>query len=112
MIWTSKPLNEAGDGFDIRHTLVFVEKSGMARVRAAGLALPLMLGSDFNRIRTTVGGEKLNDAWRVDQTDEVVSTSTVSDWFPAGRSGNSAGCCRTHRRITASGRRARGMLLP
>ena len=72
-------LNADGDGFDVKHTLTVNEVD--ARIRAVGLALPLALGNDYNKVRTTVGGEKLNDAWRVDQTDEVVYTMTVSDYL-------------------------------
>ncbi|HUV37995.1 MAG TPA: hypothetical protein VMY39_00200, partial [Planctomycetota bacterium] len=74
-------LNDEGDGFEIRHTLTVKPGADDERVRAAGLALPLVLGNDWYKLKTTVGGEKLNDAWRFDQEDESVYTPTVSDYF-------------------------------
>ena len=45
-----------------------------------GLALPLDLGDDPHAIRTTCGGERLHDSWRVDQTDEAFPSYLLSDW--------------------------------
>ncbi|MHC4716170.1 MAG: hypothetical protein ACYS5V_04315, partial [Planctomycetota bacterium] len=87
-------LNEAGDGFSVRHTLVCNADPATTRVRAAGLALPLVLGNDYHRVRTIVGAEKLTDAWRVDQTDESAHTSTISDWFSRWPQWRLGGVCQ------------------
>ncbi|HUW57245.1 MAG TPA: hypothetical protein VMZ92_11480, partial [Planctomycetota bacterium] len=99
---TEVRLNDAGDGFDISHTVVCNVETAAERVRALGLELPLTLGSDYCNVRTTVGGGRLNDAWRVDQTDERIYTPTVSDYFsrwPLWKLGGVLQDAPTHYRI-------------
>lgn len=66
----------------VRHTVNFGKQLAGRLVQALGLSLPLSLGDDEHFIKTTVGGERINDSWRVDQTDELFPSYLLSDWFP------------------------------
>ncbi|MFQ5811273.1 MAG: hypothetical protein ACE5JM_16775, partial [Armatimonadota bacterium] len=76
---TEVAAEKGANSLSVAHQVTLPKSLDGRLIERLGLALPLSLGADARQIRTTCGGARINDFWRVDQTDEHFPSYLLSD---------------------------------
>jgi hypothetical protein len=78
---TEVAAEKGANSLSVAHQVTLPKSLDGRLIERLGLALPLSLGDDPHQIRTTCGGSRINDFWRVDQTDEHFPSYLLSDSY-------------------------------